>query len=835
MRIKKFLTFVLVSLLFTMYSGAAFAIVEGKLTNAKTAKVQQNIRTMELAFVFDGPSDKNAAVSKTFQETITKSLYPDYKAAFPKDLVFVGDWSEAGAKAASNKALASRAKMVISLGYMSSMYLTSKQNANKFVLTIDEYGLRELGSSAFFNPVKQYVNDFILFKKLVPTQHKTAVLLNENFYKTQKNWYGIIDKKFKEKNHNIDFVVLPVSAKDLADSLSKIPSDVDSVFVTPMFNLSVEQRKELYATLNSKKLPTFTSVGKEDVELGALMGTSTPDLDRKLAEATSFSIHGVLHGKAVKNEKIAFFDDEVIYYNKDTGVELGYSAPLRLLSNAQIISHKQNPVHDLSYVLNTMYDNNLDILRKKYLVDAARRSAISSFLRYLPTLRIDLGYQTYNDSYAESYTDVPRHVGQFVVGIDQVIYSPDLVTNIIVKNKKLKFDKAEKLVTEQTMGHKLGNLYIETLMFENMIKVQEEYVKETRENLAIARVREKAGKCGPEEALRWAGQVNEAEKKLLNMQADYKNLKITINKILYKDQKEVYSFKPLTAADPAFFTSELHVIDHVRTPEKLAKFTDMLVQEVIAVSPETSKLRAAIAMKKAEMANYAQKFVLPSAKISLEFGKQFDRDLPYESSGHYPAAGYAGLWNGLTNPLNGPFKGTALADGNPFKNQPMGPYYGLNESSTRLLLAAQWKPIEGGHKIAEIARCKAELNELNAYLTQVNTELEMNVREVVNRAIAKYFLIEKSYKSMFAQAENYQRVKAKYLRGEAPIAQLVDAQDSYTHSKVDALNSQYNFFKELLWVQRGMVSINWTRATERAKKWIADVPGILPAEPDFTL
>ena len=99
MKIKKFLSFVLVSLLFSMYSGAAFAIVEGKLTNAKTAKVQQNIRTMELAFVFDGPSDKNVAVSKTFQETITKSLYPDFKAAFPKDLVFIGDWSEAGAKA----------------------------------------------------------------------------------------------------------------------------------------------------------------------------------------------------------------------------------------------------------------------------------------------------------------------------------------------------------------------------------------------------------------------------------------------------------------------------------------------------------------------------------------------------------------------------------------------------------------------------------------------------------------------------------------------------------------------------------------------------------------
>ena len=111
----------------------------------------------------------------------------------------------------------------------------------------------------------------------------------------------------------------------------------------------------------------------------------------------------------------------------------------------------------------------------------------------------------------------------------------------------------------------------------------------------------------------------------------------------------------------------------------------------------------------------------------------------------------------------------------------------------------------------------------------------MNVREVVNRAIAKYFLIEKSYKAMFAEAENYKMVKANYLKGKTPIAQLIDAQNMYTQSKVDAMNSQYQFFKELLWVQRGLVSINWTKASDRAKKWIKGIPDILPAEADFSL
>ncbi len=808
---KKIFSAMLTILLFFSYTGAAYAIQE--VPAQKQLQAAPNARSIELAFVFDGPSDKNEEVLKTFQKTITKSLLPDYKAVFPNDLVYTGDWTEQSAAMESEKALKSRALMVISLGYMSSLYLTNKKNKNKFVITIDEYGLRDFGSSAFFNPVKQSVNDFIIFKKLVPTQKKTAILMNATFYKTQKDWNAIINKKFKEKNCDLDFVVIPVSRKNLKASLDKIPSDADSVFVTPMFNLSHEQRRELYKYLNDKKLPSFSSVGKEDVELGALLGTSTPDVDRKLAEATSFNIHGVLHGKVVKDEKIPFYDDKIIFYNKDTGEMLGYSAPLRLLNNAEVISNKEKTYYDLSYVFNTLEESNLDMTRKKYLVDAARRATVAAYLKYLPTFRIDLGHQTYNSAYAQSYSNVPTRVGQFTLGIDQVIYSPDLVTNIIVKHKKLKFDKAEKVLTEQNIGLEVGLLYLDTLIMENMIKVQDEYVREMRENLAIARVREKMGVCGNEEVLRWAGQVSEAEKKLLSMRADYKNIKIHINKLLYKNQTEDYELKPITASDPAFYTSDLHVIDHVRTPEKLNKFIDLLVEEAVYLAPETTKLKAAIAMKKAEIGNYVQKFFMPNAMLSYEYGSQFDRHLPYQTEGNLQMA--------PTYISSGGLLGT--------------PWLNLNTTSSRFMIMAQWKPIEGGTKIAEIARCKSELNELNAYLEQVNTEIEMQIREVVNRAIAKYFVIEKSYKAMFAEAENYQMVKNGYLRGEVPITQLADAQNLYMKAKVEALNSQYEFFKELMWVQRGLVSVNWTKASDDAKAWVKKIPEILPAENDFTL
>ena len=250
-----------------------------------------NARTIEFAFVFDGPSDKNLEVLKTFQKTITVSLLPDYKAAFPKDLIFTGDWTKQGAINVSNKALASRATMVISLGYMSGEYYSTKKNKNKYVVTIDQYGLRDFGNN-FFNPLQQSVNDFVTFKNLVPDIKKVAILMNENFYKTQSNWNAIISKKLKEKNCNINFAVVPVNS-NIKASLAKIPSDSDAVFVTPLFNLTSTQRKEVYDYVNNKKLPSFSSVGKDDVDLGVMLGTSAFDVDRKLAEATSFNIEQI--------------------------------------------------------------------------------------------------------------------------------------------------------------------------------------------------------------------------------------------------------------------------------------------------------------------------------------------------------------------------------------------------------------------------------------------------------------------------------------------------------------------------------------------------------------
>ncbi|MDD3593400.1 MAG: TolC family protein [Candidatus Gastranaerophilales bacterium] len=799
---KKLLSFLLCLMILGMQSGAALAITE-VAQKAKAPIYKTNARTIKYAFVFDGPSDKNAKVLKQFQTEITKSTAPDYKAEFPKNLVFEGNWTSDSVKDVSQKALSSDATMVVSLGYLSSKYFSQLQNKKKMVVTIDQYGLRDFGDG-LFNPLQQSIKGALLFKKLI-SFNKAAVLMTESYYKTQKDWNKFLESKLP----GLNFTVVPVNG-GAAAVLGKIPSDCDAVIFTPLYNMSSDQKEILISNFNSKKMPTYSTVGKEDVEAGVLFGTGAYDLDRKMAEATSFSIQGVLNGNKAFTGKVDFYEDELLYFNKDTAELLNYQPHLRVLNNAEVITNKAPKVYSLTAVFDTLDKQNLDIERKRLLVKAARRASAAAILKYLPSFGITLGYQQYNEDFARSaQLSVPEKTGVFSMGIEQIIYSPALVTNILVKGKMVNFQKAEQLLTEQNMGIDIALMYLDILMLENAIKVQKDYVKESRENLAIARVREKLGKCGYEEPLRWASQLSINEQHLLDMTAELKNLKIAVNKLLTSDQKENFELAELKANDPAFYTSEIHIINYVSTPVMLEKFTQMLIEESYRVSPELAKLKAAIKMKDHEMSMYYQKFILPDAKLSLDYTSLLDRQ-----------------FTGTTQILQ------PLGPGGKHIPVNMNP---PNATNGRLGIFAQWKPIEGGTKIAEIARIKAEREELQRYSDEVKITLEAHIREVINKALAGYFSIEKNYKAMYASQENYHLVKNKYLKGSIPIAQMVDAQHTYLDSKVKAMNSQYIFFKELLWVQRGICSVNWSKATPEAKQFIQKLKDNLESRPDIQL
>ena len=99
---KKLVGVVLTFVMVFMNTGSVFAIQEAGVKPQKPVVYNKNARSIKYAFVFDGPSDKNAQVLNMFKSTITKSTAPDYKAEFPSNLVFTGNWTKDSVKAASD-------------------------------------------------------------------------------------------------------------------------------------------------------------------------------------------------------------------------------------------------------------------------------------------------------------------------------------------------------------------------------------------------------------------------------------------------------------------------------------------------------------------------------------------------------------------------------------------------------------------------------------------------------------------------------------------------------------------------------------------------------------
>ena len=50
-----------------------------------------------------------------------------------------------------------------------------------------------------------------------------------------------------------------------------------------------------------------------------------------------------------------------------------------------------------------------------------------------------------------------------------------------------------------------------------------------------------------------------------------------------------------------------------------------------------------------------------------------------------------------------------------------------------------------------------------------------------------------------------------------------------------AMNSQYVFFKELFWLQRGIRSVDWTKATPESKAFIQNLKKVLEEHKDIEM
>ena len=290
----------------------------------------------------------------------------------------------------------------------------------------------------------------------------------------------------------------------------------------------------------------------------------------------------------------------------------------------------------------------------------------------------------------------------------------------------------------------------------------------TRSNLELARIRRTIGAANPAEVFRWESQIATDRKELIEAMAQRRVAEMAINRLLHRDLEERFLTAEVDLDDPYLITGQERFQGYTTTPQRLRVLRDFMVDEGLAASPELRRLDAAIAAQRRAVTAARRAYWVPT--IGLQAG--LDERLSRSGAG--------------SEPVSLPGFSLPTAD----------------DTSWSLGLSAAVTLFDGGSKRAAAVQATLDLDRLNLERDAVAERIEQRIRSGVELARASFAGIELSRQASAAAGKSLDLVSDAYARGAVSILDLLDAQNAALNAELLEANSVYDFFIDLMEVQR---------------------------------
>jgi len=126
---------------------------------------------------------------------------------------------------------------------------------------------------------------------------------------------------------------------DVGAFLAALGSDVEALYVTNLPRLSVMARRRLFEGLAQRQIPTFSAVGHEDVERGALIALS-PDSSQQLVRRVALNLSPLILGETTSDLPVFLTASTRLLINARTAAVVGYR-PDRETRNFSLFLHPE--------------------------------------------------------------------------------------------------------------------------------------------------------------------------------------------------------------------------------------------------------------------------------------------------------------------------------------------------------------------------------------------------------------------------------------------------------------------------------------------------------------
>jgi len=749
---------------------------------------------IRVGVVTDGPSDRRVIEIEALRQAVADTIGGSVSINFSAEREFVGNWSLAGVDAAIDRAFADeQVDVVLALGILASHEAAHRVSLVKpviapvvidpvlqgFPLAGGRSGRRNFAYAADFHGIG---NDVRAFRDIVGFSH-LAVLVDEALLAALPE----VREKAAALAAELDSrITLITTSDDPIAALAGIPADADAVYVTGLLRFSDGQVRQLAAGLAARRLPSFSLIGRSELEKGLLLTSGGAERDNeRLARRIVLMIQRIALGEDAAEFDVSFPTAQRFAINMQVARRIGFSPRWDFLADAdQIAAEPLRPLPQLSMLDAMQAAINAS---PTLAASAARRDSSSAEIgiarsALLPSIDLVGASTRIDDDRASVLTQAEESTNAGLNGT-QVIYSERALAGYSIAQSLYQAAQAGYRQEVLDLLQAAAAAYLDVLRAKSLESVRRSNVENTRRNLETSRVREEVGLAGHSDYLRWVAELARDKQNLLLAESTRRQAETNLMRIIHRGSTEPFETVESGIDDPLAVVSDARTQSYIDTPASWAVFTDYAVNSAIDKSPELDRGEALIAGNERSLQAARRAYYVP--------------DVAFVANSYTILAEHGA--------------GSGVIPGAP------------DDDSWSVSLQASWPLFTGGKRRFELAKARHELR-ASEYNQQAAIDLvESRVRIALHRTTASYPAIELSQIAANAAAENLAMVTDAYGRGAVSVTELIDAQDTALEANLAAADARYGFLIDFVDVLRAMSEFDILLDADSREAWFARV------------
>ena len=569
----------------------AVAVLAALAAPATPAHAQLACAPCVVGVVFDSPWERNDELLATFEREIRALAAPQFEVALPGAKRRVADATPDGVRGAVDALLAdSEVDLVLAAGPIAAASTGQRASLPKpvisaFVFDPPLQGLPVATSAAgervSGRPNLSYVtlpND--LTEELRQLHRVTpfaqlAVLVGAPLLDAVPGYDGLLRSALAQSGPPGTVGRVVRVGDSASETLASIPAGIEAVYVMPLMHLPPGEFDRLARGLVRRRLPTFSYLGRREVDAGLLMSLY-PDNDfPRLGRRIAVHVQRLLRGEEAGALPVDFRRDRRLTLNMATARAVGIDPDWRLLTEADLL-HDAPPAAarrlSLAAAVREAVAANLDLAADDRLVAAGRQIVRGTRAAHRPRIALSAATRQINlDRARGSFGFVPAWTGAGTVGVSQVLYSDAVSANVEIEEHRQAGREHSRAERRLDVVHAAAAAYLNVLRAAAIERVQRENLTVTRSNLDLAQSRQRIGVARASEVIRWENQIAVNRRAVIETGAGRRIAEMALNRLLHRPLEERFGTVEAGLDDPGLLNLPYHRLLRGLGPEQVER------------------------------------------------------------------------------------------------------------------------------------------------------------------------------------------------------------------------------------------------------------------------